>query len=105
MPWTAGSKSNWCGGKVRRRGDGELAGEESKPAALKAKAAAPGCVHADKPKARISARIRRRREWMRRTEVVRSFGRPYVGPLRGSGQAEGPTPLKKSVGAPRPRSG
>src|SRR6266849_11135288 len=26
MPWTAGSKSNWCGGKVRRRGDGELAG-------------------------------------------------------------------------------
>ena len=29
---------------------------------------------------------------MRRTEVVRLFGRPYVGP-------EGPTPLTKAVGA------
>src|SRR6266851_7490698 len=77
MPWTAGSRSNWCGGKVRRRGAGELAREKSKPVAFRAKVAAPGCVHADKPKARISARIRRRREWMRRTEVVRSFGRPY----------------------------
>jgi hypothetical protein len=70
---------------VQRGGDGELAGEKSKPATFKAKAAAPGCVHADKPRARISASIRRRREGMRRTEVVRSFGRPYVGP-------EGPTP-------------
>jgi hypothetical protein len=49
------------------RDDGELALEKSKPAAFKVKAAAPGCVHADKPKARISARIRRRREWTRRT--------------------------------------
>ena len=85
MPWIAESKSNWCAGKVRRRDEGELALEKSKPVAFRAKVAAPGCVHADEPKARISARIRRRREWMRRTEVVRSSGRPYVGP-------EGPTP-------------
>src|ERR1700686_479385 len=39
MRWIAEWKSNWCGGKGPRRGEGEPAGGKSKPAAFKAKAA------------------------------------------------------------------